>query len=87
MKTQSKLFTPASAFNKKFDMKQHSFASTLRPLKVNIFYSFFVTLYFHFCGEKIQERINITNYVPVLFCSTNISLTEFGYEWKLLESC
>ena len=66
MKTQSKLFTPASAFNKKFDMKQHSFASTLRPLKVNIFYSFFVTLYFHFGGEKIQERINITNYVPVL---------------------
>ena len=66
MKTQSKFFTPASAFNKKFDMKQHSFASALRQPKVNIFYPFFVALDFHFCGEKIQERINITNYVPVL---------------------
>ena len=70
MKTQNKFFTPASAFNKKFDMKQPFLRVHVTSAQSqHILLFFFVALDFHFCGEKTHERINITNYVPVFSVS------------------
>ena len=69
MKTQNKFFTPASAFNKKFDMKQPFLRVHVTSAQSQHIFFFFVALDFHFCDEKTHERINITNYVPVFSVS------------------
>ena len=64
LKGRFRMHPPLLSTNK-FDMKQHSFASTLRQLKVNIFYSFSCSIGLSPLQWKNSRRTNITNYVHV----------------------